>query len=164
MRFPRVVPRRTFLSALAVWGGGGAILPTRFWAGKAAEPEPGPSPAPGDGIKTVLYTPGRPLDRTGAEIFERHMGTAFQIVAGSGAAPQLVHLINVTRSQTIARPPGRKAPEPTPAFSLIFRGPLEPVLLQDTYRVEHSQLGVFPLFLVPIGQNQADVRYQAVFA
>ncbi len=155
MRFPRLVPRRTFLSSLAAWVGAGAILARRRSGGKESAPEAGPPAAPEDGIQTALSTPGRPLDRTSAAIFERHLGSAFQIVAGSGAASQVVHLTKVTRSQTIAGP-GRNAPEPTPAFSLIFHGDSGPVLSQDTYRIEHSQLGVFPLFLVPIGPNQGD--------
>jgi hypothetical protein len=163
MRFPGFVPRRTFLSGLAAWVGAGAILPARLLKGKQSVPEPGLPKAPGDGMKTVLGTPGRPLDRTSAAIFERHLGSAFRIVAGSGAAPQLVHLTGITRSQTIAGP-GRNATEPTPAFSLVFRGLSGPDLLQDTYRVEHPQLGAFPLFLVPIGPNQSDRHYQAVFA
>jgi len=125
--------------------------------------EPGLYPTPRDRIKNVVSTPGTALDRTSAAIFERYLGTAFKIVAGSGAPPQVVQLTKVTRSRTIAMP-GRRAPAPTPAFSLIFHGTSGSVPLQDTYRVEHSQLGVFPLFLVPIGPSQAVVRYQAVFA
>jgi hypothetical protein len=163
MRFPGLVPRRTFLFGLAAWGCAGAILPARLSGGNASVPEPGLPPAPGDGIETVLKTPARRLDRTSAAIFERHLGTAFQIVAESGSASRLVHLTEVIRSQTIAKP-GRGASGPTPAFSLTFQGPLGPALLQDTYRVEHPQLGVFPLFVVPIGAIQSEVRYQAVFA
>jgi len=110
-----------------------------------------------------LSSHGRPLDRTSAEIFERQVGTAFLIFAGAGTAPRRVHLAKVTRSETITRP-SRRAPESTPAFSLIFRGSRGAALVQDTYRVEHPQLGVFPLFLVPIGPNQDDMRYQAIFA
>ena len=163
MRLPGLVPRRTFLSGLAAWGGAGAILPARLARGKESVPQRGLPPPPEDGIKTVLSTPGRPLDRTSAAIFERHLGSAFLIVAESAAAPQLVHLTKVTRSLTIVKT-NRRAPEPTPAFSLIFRGPVGPVRVQGTYRVEHPHLGVFPLFLVPIGPNPADACYEAVFA
>ena len=163
MRFLGLLPRRTFLSGLAAWGGAGAILTRRLSGGKESAPERGLPPAPEDGIKTGLSTPERPSIGRAAAIFERHLGSAFHVVAGSGAASRLVHLTEVTRSQTIAGP-GRRAPETTPAFSLIFHGDSGPVLSQDTYRVEHSQLGVFPLFLVPIGPNQGDVRYHAVFA
>jgi hypothetical protein len=163
MLFPGHFRRRTFLCALAAWAGAGAILPARLARGTRSVPQRGLPLAPGDGIPGIISTPKSPLDRTSAAIFERHLGSAFQIVAGSAAAPQLVHLTGVTRSQTITRTNG-KAPESTPAFSLIFRGPVGPVLVQDTYRVKHPHLGEFPLFLVPIGPNQAEVSYEAVFA
>jgi hypothetical protein len=163
MRFAGLVPRRTFLSGLAACVGAGAIL--RMWlsSGEESLTEPDVTRAPADGIKAVLSDSGSHVDRTSAAIFEQHLGSAFRIVAGSGSSSELVHLVKVSRSQTIAGP-GRCAPEPTPAFSLDFRGDSGPVLLQDTYRVEHPQIGVFPLFLVPIGPDHADVRYQAIFA
>jgi hypothetical protein len=150
MWFPGLASRRSFLSVLAAWSGAGAILRPRVARGK-------------DGIETVSSTPGRPLDRTSAAVFESQLGSAFQIVAAPGAAPQRVYLTTATRSQTIGLTNG-KAAEPTPAFSLIFRGTAGPRLTQGIYRVEHPKLGVFPLFLVPIGPNQAEVCYEAVFA
>ena len=44
-------------------------------------------------------------------------------------------------------------------FSLVFRGPDEPLLPQGIYRVEHPEIGTFDLFLVPI----APATYEAVF-
>ena len=44
-------------------------------------------------------------------------------------------------------------------FSLVFRGPGEPLLPQRIYRVEHPALGALDLFLVPIGPG----RYEAIF-
>jgi hypothetical protein len=48
-------------------------------------------------------------------------------------------------------------------FSLIFRGPLQPFLLQGTYRIEHDKLGTLDLFLVPIAKEEDGFHYQAVF-
>jgi hypothetical protein len=77
------------------------------------------------------------------------------------AAPRTVVLTSVTISQTITN--SRRKASSTPRYSLIFREVKGPALLQGTYRVEHPQLGVFPLFLVPIGPKQGDVLYQAIF-
>jgi hypothetical protein len=77
--------------------------------------------------------------------------------------PRMVVLTSVTQSKTTAMP-GRKWPAPMPRFSLIFRDVNGPALPQETYRVEHAQLGVFPLFLVPIGPKRGEVYYQAIFA
>ena len=48
-------------------------------------------------------------------------------------------------------------------FSLIYRGPLSPILPQKIYPVEHPELGTLELFLVPVGPEQGGMRYEAVF-
>jgi hypothetical protein len=48
-------------------------------------------------------------------------------------------------------------------FSLVFRGPLEPVLPQQIHRLEHADLGVLTLFLVPLGPDSTGMRYEAAF-
>jgi hypothetical protein len=48
------------------------------------------------------------------------------------------------------------------AFSLIFRGHGNAKLGQETYTIEHSTLGTFPLFLVPVGPAQKGQDFQAV--
>lgn len=49
-------------------------------------------------------------------------------------------------------------------FSLVFRGPADPVLRQGTYAVTHDALGEQELFLVPLGRDADGVRYEAAFA
>jgi hypothetical protein len=50
------------------------------------------------------------------------------------------------------------------AFSLIFRGLPDEAITQDTYCFEHSRLGRFRMFIVPLGSLDArEPRYQAVF-
>ena len=44
-------------------------------------------------------------------------------------------------------------------FTLVFRGPGEPLLPQRIHRLEHPVLGALDLFLVPIGPG----RYEAIF-
>ena len=48
-------------------------------------------------------------------------------------------------------------------FALHFRGPAAPALAQRIYRLEHPQLGVLEIFLVPIGRDAAGMTYEAVF-
>jgi hypothetical protein len=48
-------------------------------------------------------------------------------------------------------------------FSLVFRGPSQPVANQRIYRLDHASLGAFELFLVPIGPDEAGMRYEAIF-
>ncbi len=48
-------------------------------------------------------------------------------------------------------------------FSLIFRGPAQPVLPQQIHPLLHARTGELPVFLVPIGPDQHGMRYEAVF-
>lgn len=48
-------------------------------------------------------------------------------------------------------------------FSLIFRGPLDVFLPQQTYIAEHTTLGTFDLFIVPVDQEETGFLYQSVF-
>jgi len=49
-------------------------------------------------------------------------------------------------------------------FSLVFRGPAEPLLAQHLWPLEQETLGRFEVFLVPIGPDaEGRHRYEAVF-
>ncbi len=48
-------------------------------------------------------------------------------------------------------------------FSLVFRGPKDRLLLQQTYAVDQESLGKFELFLVPIQPDAEGFRYEAIF-
>ena len=49
------------------------------------------------------------------------------------------------------------------SFSIVFKGPGEFVLRQNTYRLEHDVMGAFEILLVPIGKDEQGVDYEAVF-
>ncbi len=49
------------------------------------------------------------------------------------------------------------------AFSLIFHGPEETVLPQQTWPLDHDELGRLDLFLVPLGPEEGAMRYEAAF-
>ena len=88
--------------------------------------------------------------------FEPYVGDSFLLHAGS-QPPREMTLIEATVLPTMHRPEGR-AP-----FSIVFRQSSGDLLPQATYRVEHSGLGTFDLFLVPIGPDGEGMRYEAVF-
>lgn len=48
-------------------------------------------------------------------------------------------------------------------FSLIFRGPGEPVFPQAIYGLRHANLGLLEIFVVPIAQRADGTRYEAIF-
>lgn len=62
--------------------------------------------------------------------------------------------------------PGGRGPEGQERlqFSLVFRGPAEPVLPQAVYRLGHDDFDELELFLVPIASDSQGVRYEAAFA
>lgn len=48
-------------------------------------------------------------------------------------------------------------------FSLVFQGNRSKALKQDTYQIEHDQLGTFSFLLVPImSKDKSSVYYEAV--
>ena len=57
---------------------------------------------------------------------------------------------------------GRGSPRQE-VFSITFLGPGDVMLPQATYPFEHEALGQFDLFIVPIGQDEQGIYYEAVF-
>ncbi|MFH1742991.1 MAG: hypothetical protein ABIH23_28635 [bacterium] len=48
-------------------------------------------------------------------------------------------------------------------FSLVFRGPCDPVLPQSTYEITHDGIGTFDMFLVPFERDEKGIKYEAIF-
>ncbi len=48
------------------------------------------------------------------------------------------------------------------SFSLLFVVPDAPIS-QNTYRVDNAALGSLELFLVPVGQTDDGIQYEAIF-
>ena len=88
--------------------------------------------------------------------FKSQLGTSFHI--NHQASKVNFKLVDITsfasRKQTAAGKEG---------FSLLFRGPKEATLKQDTYLIEHEQLGMFSFLVVPVGTKDARApHYEAV--
>jgi hypothetical protein len=89
------------------------------------------------------------------ETFEPLIGESFRIHVDD-ASPIEMELIS-------AQPYDEQHSGDRTPFSIVFRGPSQPLLVQKTYGVEHALLGSFDLFIVPIGPDEAGLRYEAVF-
>jgi hypothetical protein len=88
--------------------------------------------------------------------FEPHLEAQFAVYEGD---EYRLH-IDLIRAE---RPATAKDDAARP-FSLVFRGPMEPVLQQQIYRLECEGLvESLDLFLVPIGPDANGMRYEAVF-
>jgi hypothetical protein len=109
----------------------------------------------------------RSLEKITAEDFRSVLSSRFRLVGrprqdGSQAVFE-AELTEVTEHSTGA-PDSRRAP-----FSVLFQGPGEPVMQQDTYRLEHERFGILEVFIVPVGPAGTDeaasaMRYEAVFS
>jgi len=88
--------------------------------------------------------------------FKSQRGSSFLINHGTGKVKTTLVDVSsfASRTQTAAGKEG---------FSLVFRGPRETTLKQDTYVIEHEELGMFSFLIVPIGsRDPRAAHYEAV--
>jgi hypothetical protein len=112
---------------------------------------------------------GRSLQTLTAEDFRASQGTRFRLTAGSPGAGSPVS-VDTELAEVTEHPSGVPGSLRTP-FSVLFHGPLQPVMPQGIYRLEHDRLGTLELFIVPVGPDEpsapgqapAVMRYEAVF-
>ena len=98
---------------------------------------------------------GAMLDKLTKETFEPIKGGVFELSLGEGQTlPLELSAVLGTGLQGTAK---------REQFSLHFRGPASPALVQRTYHLEHAQLGTLEIFLVPIRRDAAGMIYEAVF-
>jgi hypothetical protein len=92
--------------------------------------------------------PDRNLDLLSAtdSTFSPYVGRRFRIGSDSVSELQLNKVL-------------RRGPS---SFSLFFTGPGDRALGQGTYKFEHSDLGRFPLFIVPGRPERGEQTYEAV--
>ena len=62
-----------------------------------------------------------------------------------------------------ANPLGARRGRGRAPFSVLFRGPLAPVMPQRIYPLAHETLGSLELFIVPIGPRDGGMVYEAIF-
>ena len=88
--------------------------------------------------------------------FEKQLHTQFLLNHEAAKVP--VTLVNVTN--LASRKHNQAGKE---AFSLIFRGPKETTLRQNTYLIEHEKLGMFSFLIVPVRtRNNRAAHYEAI--
>jgi hypothetical protein len=97
------------------------------------------------------------LDQLQLSTFQPLVGQRFSLHADAGGAEALPFVL------VEANALGHGESRPRIPFSLVFRGPLQPVMPQRIYRLELEALGAFDLFLVPIGRDPQGMRYEAIF-
>lgn len=86
--------------------------------------------------------------------FEAHVGSGFRL-SGTDIELTLKEAVAVGAPNTNIGDNIREQ-----AFSLLFDGPRDPMLEQQTYELEHAEMGKLVLFLVPVGPGE----YESVFS
>lgn len=88
--------------------------------------------------------------------FESQLHTKFLINQEAAKVP--VTLVDVANLAS-----GKANKTSKEAFSLLFRGPKDTTLQQDTYLIEHEKLGTFSFLIVPVGtKNMRAAHYEAI--
>src|SRR5687768_12061001 len=95
------------------------------------------------------------LDKVTKDTFDPIKGSVFELALAEGQTiPLELSAVLGTGLQGLAN---------REQFSLHFRGPATPALVQRTYPLKHPSLGSFEIFLVPIKRDAAGMTYEAVF-
>jgi hypothetical protein len=105
------------------------------------------------GMGAAPTSAGLGLDRAA---FEKQLHTRF--VLNHDAAKVSVTLVDVTNLASQAQTEAGKE-----AFSLVFRGPKQTTLRQNTYLIEHEKLGMFSFLIVPVRtRDKSAPHYEAI--
>src|ERR1044072_8955996 len=89
--------------------------------------------------------------------YSRNLNTKFRLLVD---APQPIDL---TLVEVTPRKVESHEQQGMERFSAVFMGPREILLPQQIYRVSHSDMGEFDIFLVALGQEPEGFRYEAVY-
>ena len=95
------------------------------------------------------------LDKMTKETFEPLKDTSFELTLDDGRTLAL--------ELTAVSGTGLQGAAKREQFSLCFRGPAIPPLVQRIYRLAHPDLGELEIFLVPIRRDASGMTYEAVF-
>ena len=102
------------------------------------------------------------LEQFTLDTFTPRVGEMFRVQV-PGADPIGMVLESVTEIPVAGWRPDSVA-QPRKPFSLLFLGPSHLILPQAIYPFEHEALGVFEIFIVPVGKSANGVTYEAVFS
>ena len=110
----------------------------------------------GDGAGPSNREGSRPLsERLSKAAFSEHVNTKFRILDKETPTVIEAQLVEVEE---------RRSSEKIQQFTLLFKGPNEPLLPQKIYSIEHGSMGDFDLFIVPVAADETSVSYEAVFS
>jgi hypothetical protein len=92
------------------------------------------------------------------DTFDPHIGSAFVFVPQDGAPVELQLLKTIDEYREAGSSSEFRRP-----FSLVFEAPDDTVHPQSNRKLQHTELGVVDVFLVPSGIFDGKVQYNVVF-
>jgi hypothetical protein len=95
------------------------------------------------------------LERLTIDDFGNRVGESFTATAAGG---RILTLTLTSVDELSAPPDGGRKP-----FSLEFRDDVRDHVPQQTVAIEHTEMGAFDLFVVPLGPGPEGMRYEAIF-
>jgi TAT (twin-arginine translocation) pathway signal sequence len=154
------ISRRRFMKA-GMMVAATALVPLGFAKRAVAQQAKGSGPKPSSSGKPLSKDHLGQVFNYNKSSFTPYVNTEFRVYSKSSKAAA------VTLTKIEDFPNSQEALEAFEGecFSLQFAGPANKRFGQQTYEVEHSSLGKFHLFLVPVGMRRAkgEVSYEAVF-
>ena len=90
------------------------------------------------------------------EVFAPHIGSTFDVVDHATSAT----ITSLTLTETVSVPGDARYEQ----FSVRWQGTVDAVLPQGTYHLVHPFMGELDLFLVPIGRDAQNLRYESAFS
>lgn len=85
--------------------------------------------------------------------FSKNLNTKFKVFYSEEKVfeAKLVEVLELKNNETLE------------TFSVVWLLPADFGFEQRVFKIEHSELGTMELFIVPVGQNESGIRYEAVF-
>jgi len=102
-----------------------------------------------------------PLEKLTFRAFEALLGERFTLELEASRKIELT--LAEANSRAVPSEMRKGNGRQTECFSLIFKGPRDPLLTQRIYHVQQPRLGEFILFFVPIGMEVDGARYEVIF-
>ena len=101
-----------------------------------------------------------PLQKLNFQTFAGHLRTTFHVKLGDG---NVLPLELIEAKKGTPRRDGAKGPV-YESFSLLFSGPLQPLLEQGIHPFQHPRIGQFEIFIVPVlSRDPGVVHYECIF-
>jgi hypothetical protein len=100
------------------------------------------------------------LDTATSETFQPHVGERFEVTPQEGESFEA--LLTSCEETTYGSPGDWQQTTQRVPFSLVFHGPADRAVSQQTCAFSHPQLGQFDLFIVPLGPDEHGMAYEAV--